>query len=58
MIKIRNYSNEHKKRQINNRRLLVDMNRDKAERFLAALKNKNLTFAKWINNQIDKEMGE
>ncbi len=57
MMRTRDYSTEYKRRIERQRRLLVDMDREKVEAFLKHLQAKNLTYAKWINEQIDKEMG-
>lgn len=53
--KERNYSKEHARRKAKKSRLLADIDKDKAENFLALLSEKGLTFTNWINKQIDNE---
>jgi hypothetical protein len=54
--KRRDYQKEHSRRKETKRRLRVDMDKNKADEFTAYLKSRGLTFTKWINNQIDKEL--
>lgn len=54
----RDYSYEYQIRQKRNKRLHADMDREKAEAFQKYLDSKNLTFIKWLNNQIDIEMNK
>jgi hypothetical protein len=54
--RIRDYPNEYQRRTERQKRLLVDMDREKAEIFIKHLRAKNITFAAWINNAIDNEL--
>jgi stalled ribosome rescue protein Dom34 len=54
--KRRDYQKEHSRRKETKRRLRVDMDKNKADEFTNYLKSRGLTFTKWINNQIDKEL--
>lgn len=53
---MRDYSFEHKVRTLRNKRILADIERLKADRFLAVLKKNNTTFASWLNHHIDNEL--
>ena len=52
----RDYSREYFKRKQAQKRLLVDMDRVKAETFLSLLDARGQTFSDWINNKIDYEL--
>lgn len=52
----RDYSREYEKRKKREKRLHADINKEKAEAFKKLLNGRGVTFAKWLNNQIDKEM--
>lgn len=54
--RIRDYSKEYEKRKKRNKRLLVDMDREKALLFLEHLNNQGTTFSAWLKNEIDKEL--
>jgi hypothetical protein len=53
---MRDYKTEYKIRQTTNRRILADIDRLKAERFLEALKVKGITYSSWLNSHIDNEL--
>ena len=55
---IRDYSKEHKLRSTRQKRLVCDIDRLKAERFQAILKNNDTTFSDWLNNHINEYMEE
>jgi hypothetical protein len=52
----RDYKKEYSTRRKRDKRLAVDMNRTKAERFQKLLAGRGETFSNWINRQIDKEL--
>lgn len=52
----RDYKRETALRKKRTRRLLVDVELNKAERFLETLSAQNITLASWINKQIDNEL--
>jgi hypothetical protein len=54
--KSRDYSKEHLMRKAKKSRLLADIEKSKADAFTALLSEQGITFSKWINNQIDKEI--
>jgi hypothetical protein len=54
--RIRDYKHETALRNKRTKRLLVDVEIKKAERFLEALSAQDKTLASWLNNQIDKEL--
>jgi hypothetical protein len=54
----RDYSLEHKRRKEKKTRLLVDMDKNKAEAFTGVLNKQGITFSKWINEQIDIELSK
>lgn len=56
MTRVRDFSQEYKKRTERQKRLLVDMDRNKAETFIKHLQANNITFAAWINKQIENEL--
>lgn len=51
----RDYSHEYQIRLKRNKRLVCDMDKDKAEQFQILLKGRGVTFAKWLENKIDEE---
>jgi hypothetical protein len=53
---MRDYKTEYKIRQTTNRRILADIDRLKADRFLEALKIKGITYSSWLNSHIDNEL--
>jgi hypothetical protein len=52
----RDYSREYQLRQKKIRRLAADVDRAKAEALKKHLAANGLTFTRWLNNQIDKEI--
>jgi hypothetical protein len=54
----RNYSLEHKRRKEKKTRLLVDIDKNKADAFTGALSKQGITFTKWINEQIEIELSK
>jgi hypothetical protein len=56
--KERNYSLEHQRRKEKKTRLLVDIEKNKAEAFTGVLNKQGMTFTKWINQQIEKELSK
>jgi hypothetical protein len=53
---MRDYSYEHRIRKTTNKRILADIDRLKADRFLEALKVKGITYSSWLNSHIDNEL--
>lgn len=56
--KQRDYSLEHKRRKEKKTRLLVDIDKNKADAFTGALSKQGITFTKWMNEQIEKELSK
>lgn len=54
--RIRDYKRENKLRKEKKRRLLVDIDLNKAEAFLKRLNDNNVSLTSWVNKQIDKEL--
>lgn len=54
--KKRDYKREYAKRKERQKRIHTDMDRNKVEAFTNYLKAKDITFAAWLNNQIDVEL--
>lgn len=52
----RDYKHETILRKKRTKRLMVDVNKNKAEKLLEALSAQNITLASWMNSQIDKEL--
>lgn len=49
----RDYKKEHLNRMKNKKRLVVEIEREKAEKFEALLKDHETTYTNWINNHIN-----
>jgi hypothetical protein len=56
MDPIRDYKKEHESRKANKKRLLADIERNKAAAFLAVLEAQGQTLTQWLNYMIDKEI--
>lgn len=54
--RLRDYKREAALRKAKKRRLLVDIELNKAEAFLERLSANNTTLSSWINKHIDEEM--
>jgi ribosomal protein S17E len=54
----RNYAKEWTKRQEKNKRLIADLNRVKVERLQNKLAQDGQTYAKWLEQQIDRAFKE
>jgi hypothetical protein len=50
----RDYSHEHKIRSIKKKRLVCDVEKNKAEQFDAMLKNNDTTYSKWLHDRINE----
>jgi hypothetical protein len=49
----RDYKHEHELRKQRKKRLVVDLDREKAQAFEAMLKSQNITFSNWIQAKIN-----
>lgn len=54
--RIRDYKRETALRSKRTKRILVDVEIKKAERFLQRLSEQNTTLSSWMNKQIDNEL--
>jgi hypothetical protein len=52
----RNYSLEHQRRKEKKTRLLVDIDKNKAEAFTGLLNKQGVTFSQWIKDHINNEL--
>lgn len=52
----RDYKHEYDIRKGRVKRMVADMDRDKAEQFQKLLQGRGETFITWLNEQIDKEL--
>lgn len=55
-IKRRDFSLEHNRRKQTKKRLLADIEINRAESFIKTLESHGLTFTQWIQIQIDKTL--
>jgi hypothetical protein len=49
----RDYKHEHQLRKKNRKRLVADIDKEKAQALENMLKSENMTFSNWINNKIN-----
>ena len=56
--KKRDYQIEHARRMLRNKRLIADLDREKVESFQAYLKSQGVTFASWLDSQINQAIKE
>jgi len=54
----RDYSLEHKRRKEKKTRLLVDIDKNKAEAFTGLLNKQGVTFSQWIKDHINNELND
>jgi hypothetical protein len=54
----RDYKHEHELRKRNKKRLVVDIDKEKAQKFETVLKNQNITFSNWIQAKINDHIKE
>ena len=55
---MRDYSKEHQERMKSRKRLIAEIEREKAQRFQALLKDRETTFSYWINEKINEYISE
>jgi hypothetical protein len=55
---IRDYAHEHQLRAEKKKRFVCDIEKEQAQNFEAMLKAENITFSKWIKDQINDYMKE
>lgn len=55
---IRDYAYEHQLRTKKKKRLVYEMDKEKAQVFEALLKSQDITFSKWMKDQINDYMKE
>jgi hypothetical protein len=51
---MRNYSKEHQDRMKSRKRLIAEIEREKAQTFQALLRDHDTTFSYWINERINE----
>jgi hypothetical protein len=56
LTRIRNYQKEHEFKKENKKRLIAELEKEKAIAFLNELKSKNITYSAWLNMKIDEEL--
>ena len=54
--KSRNYSHEHQLRKKYSKRLIADLDRDLVDTFKKHLSDRGLSYAGWLQQQIDREI--
>ena len=55
---MRDYKKEHQNRMKSRKRLVVELEKEKALKFEAVLKDHEITFSYWINEQINNFIKE
>lgn len=54
----RDYKHEYELRRKNRKRLVCEIDREKAQQFEAMLKSQNITFSNWISEKINDHIKE
>ena len=54
----RDYKHEYELRRKSRKRLVAEIDREKALQFEAVLKSQNMTFSNWINEKINDHIKE
>lgn len=54
----RDYRHEHELRKKSRKRLVAEIDKEKAQKFEAMLKSQNITFSNWITDKINDHIKE
>ena len=54
----RDYRHEYELRRKSKKRLIAEIEKEKAQKFEAVLKSQNMTFSNWINEKINDHISE